>query len=39
MRVPDQLIDGGTGLWTVRSGGESGLNPACVARASQAGGA
>ena len=39
MRVPDQPIDGGTGLWTVRSGGESGLNPACVARASQADGA
>ena len=35
----DQPIDGGAGFWTVRSGGESGLNPACVARASQADGA
>ena len=35
----DQPIDSGVGFWTVRSGGESGLNPACVARASQADGA
>ena len=29
----------GTGFWVVGSGGESDLNPACVARASQADGA